>query len=121
MQSIKQKHHFTDRQALTFIVNDLQHAANWGVPQGHRGSKEQWIETLESRLQDAKRLQKLADQAERDLRAIAASEGIPKIGEWPFFGIFGVPRWARECRTLRTYVPTAFVDKESLSSAEKQM
>jgi hypothetical protein len=73
VESIKQQHSFTDRQALTFIVNNQQHAATWGVPKGHKGLKEQWIETLEARLQDAKRLRKLFDQAEHELQVIAAS------------------------------------------------
>jgi hypothetical protein len=71
VESIKLQHRLTDKRALKFIVNNPEHAPTWGVPTGHKGSKEQWIETLESRLQDAKRLQKLYDQAERDLGAAA--------------------------------------------------
>ena len=42
----------TDRQALKFLVkNDPE---RWGPPKGHRHNERQWIETLESRLQDAK-------------------------------------------------------------------
>jgi hypothetical protein len=73
VQSIKQQHRFTDRHALTFIVNNQRHAATWGVPKEHKGPKQQWTETLESRLQEAKSFQKLYDQAERELQAIAAS------------------------------------------------
>lgn len=73
VQSIKQQHHFTDRHALTFIVNNSQYAATWGIPKGHKGSKKQWIETLEARLQDAKRFERSIEQAERELKAIAAS------------------------------------------------
>jgi hypothetical protein len=73
VQSIKQQYNFTDRQALIFMVNNQQHAATWGVPTGRRGSKQQWIETLEARLQEAKRFQKLYHQAERELQAIATS------------------------------------------------
>jgi len=47
--------HGTDRRALTFMVRNEQHASTWGPPLNHKGSKEQWVETLESRLQDAKR------------------------------------------------------------------
>jgi hypothetical protein len=43
----------TDRQALKFLLqNDRE---RWGPPKGHRHNERQWIETLESRLQDAKR------------------------------------------------------------------
>jgi hypothetical protein len=42
----------TDRQALKFLVkNDPD---RWGPPKGRRHNERQWIETLESRLQDAK-------------------------------------------------------------------
>jgi hypothetical protein len=73
VQSIRQLHSFNDRQALTFMVNNRQHAETWGMPTGHKGSKQQWIETLEARLQDAKTLRKLHDQAERDFQAFIAS------------------------------------------------
>jgi hypothetical protein len=53
--TVKEKHRFTDRQALHFISTNDESAAIWGPPVGYRGSKRQWIETLESRLQDAKR------------------------------------------------------------------
>jgi hypothetical protein len=73
VQSIKRRHHFTYRQALKFMVKNEQHAATWGVPAEHRGSEQQWIETLEARLQQEKGIQKLADQAARELKAIYAS------------------------------------------------
>jgi hypothetical protein len=72
VQRVKTKHGLTDRQALTLMVNNQEYAT-WGVPRGHKGSKQQWIETLEARLQDGKRQQKLLDQAERELEAAAAS------------------------------------------------
>jgi hypothetical protein len=53
--TVKEKHRFTDRQALHFISTNDEFAAIWGPPVGYYGSKRQWIETLESRLQDAKR------------------------------------------------------------------
>jgi hypothetical protein len=52
---VKSRHNLSDKQALKFIVNNPQHASIWGPAPGHKGSKQQWIETLESRLQDAKR------------------------------------------------------------------
>ncbi len=70
-QSIKQQHRYNDRQALTFMVNNEQQAATWGVPMGHKGSKQQWIETLEARLQGAKHFHKLCEEAERSLQAAA--------------------------------------------------
>jgi hypothetical protein len=77
VQLIRRQHRFTDRQALSFMVNNQQHAEIWGVPKEHTGSKQQWIETLETRLQEAKSLQKLVrrlkSSAERELKAIAAS------------------------------------------------
>jgi hypothetical protein len=54
VQSVKSKHGFNDRQALKFISANVEFASTWGPPATHRGSKGQWIETLESRLQDAK-------------------------------------------------------------------
>ena len=76
--SIKEEHRLRyDRQALQLMMNNKYYAAIWGVPSGHKGSKQQWMETLEARLQDAKRFQKrqetLLEQAERGLKAAAAS------------------------------------------------
>ena len=52
---LKSKQHLTEKAALKFMVNAEQYAAVWRPPLRHKGSKQQWIETLESRLQDAKR------------------------------------------------------------------
>jgi hypothetical protein len=73
VQSIKQQHALNDRRALTFMVNNKEHTATWGPPTGHKGSKQQWIETLEARLQDAKKLRKIHGWMESDLQRIAAS------------------------------------------------
>jgi hypothetical protein len=73
VQAVKRQRGLKDRQILKLLVNNRQYAPVWGVPVGHKGSKDQWIETLEARLQDAKSLQKLLDQAERDLDEAAAS------------------------------------------------
>ncbi len=54
VQTVKTKHNFTDRQALKFIATNSEFKDTWGAPASHPGSFEQWIETLESRLQDAK-------------------------------------------------------------------
>ena len=53
--TVKEKHHFTDRQALHFLSKNNEYAVTWGPPGSYRGSKRKWVETLESRLQDAKR------------------------------------------------------------------
>ena len=55
VEMLKSKHNFTEKIALKFMVNNEQYAAVWGPPPTHKGSKEQWIETLQSRLKDAKR------------------------------------------------------------------
>jgi len=73
VESIKKGLLLTDRQALKFMVNNQQHAQTWGAPKGRKGTQQQWIETLETRLQEAKTFRKLNDQAERELQAIAAS------------------------------------------------
>jgi hypothetical protein len=73
VQSIRQQHAFNNRQALTFMVNNSEQAATWGVPTVHKGSKQQWIETLEARLQEAKKHRKIHDHAERLLNALHAS------------------------------------------------
>jgi hypothetical protein len=73
VESIKVRHGVTDKQALKFLVNNQEYAAVWGVPTGHRGSKQQWIETLEARLQDAKRLQIRYEELEVQLKSIAVS------------------------------------------------
>jgi hypothetical protein len=54
VNKLRSQHRFKEKQALTFMVNNQQYRAICGPPPGHRGSKQQWIETLESRLQDAK-------------------------------------------------------------------
>jgi hypothetical protein len=71
VQMVKQQHNFNDRTALTFLANDPSHAQTWGTPQRHKGGKKQWIETLESRLQDAKRVHRDAADALASLREIA--------------------------------------------------
>jgi len=73
VESLKVRHRFTDKQALKVIVNNQGYTAIWGVPTGHKGSRQQWIETLESRLQDAKRSVAQVEQLERELEAIASS------------------------------------------------
>jgi hypothetical protein len=55
VEEIKQKKNLkTEREALRL----LSRRAPWKPPASHRGDTEQWIETLESRLQDAKHRRK---------------------------------------------------------------
>jgi len=59
VEAVKTPLRRTDRQALTFLVkNDPD---RWGPPRGHRHNERQWIETLESRLQDAKRYDRFVE------------------------------------------------------------
>ncbi len=54
VHSVKQQHGFRDRTALEFMLNNPQYAKAWKAPPNHKGSNKQWLETLESRLHDAK-------------------------------------------------------------------
>jgi hypothetical protein len=59
VEEVKTPQRRTDRQALTFLVkNDPD---RWGPPKGYRHRERQWIETLESRLQDAKRYDRFVE------------------------------------------------------------
>jgi len=55
VQSARKQHNYNDRQALAFISSNSLSAKTWGPRANYKGSKKQWVETLESRLQDAKR------------------------------------------------------------------
>jgi len=70
VRSVKEPHNFTDRQALTFLSSDPRTAAEWGPPRHHKGTKKQWIETLESRLHDAKRYVAYLDSVRRRFDAL---------------------------------------------------
>ena len=71
VQSVKEQHKFNDRQALKFVSNNPQYAEFWGPPKRYQGSKQQWVETLESRLQDAKRYVAWIDSLPARLTQIA--------------------------------------------------
>jgi hypothetical protein len=73
VQQLKQRLNLNDRQALKFMVSNSEYSVTWGIPSGRKGSKEKLIETLETRLQEAKHLQKLAEQAKRELQTITSS------------------------------------------------
>jgi hypothetical protein len=57
----------TDREALSRLAR----VGEWARPANHRGELQSWIETLEARLQDAKKLKRLLEQAENALKDIA--------------------------------------------------
>jgi hypothetical protein len=55
VDEVKGKHtRFNDRLALKHIATRLPYKERWGAPANHKGKPSQWIETLESRLQEAK-------------------------------------------------------------------
>jgi hypothetical protein len=54
VDSIKKGNSLTDREALTRLARKKK----WEPPTNHRGGSDKWLETLESRLQDAKRQNK---------------------------------------------------------------
>jgi hypothetical protein len=58
----------TDREALLRLALRRE----WSRPATHRGTAEQWIKTLESRLQDGRAFQRRLDKAEAELQAVIA-------------------------------------------------
>ena len=68
VESEKARHGIkTDREALS----RLSRRREWSRPATHRGTAEQWIETLESRLQDGRAFLRRIEKAEAELQAIA--------------------------------------------------
>jgi hypothetical protein len=57
----------TDREALSRLARKKK----WAPRDSHRGNSAGWLETLESRLQEEKRLRRRADNALKLLREIA--------------------------------------------------
>ncbi|MFL6833448.1 MAG: hypothetical protein ACJ8F0_12745 [Xanthobacteraceae bacterium] len=53
VEETKKKRGLSDDRAALRVV--MQNSEEWGPPANHRGDHKQWLETLESRLQDAKR------------------------------------------------------------------
>jgi hypothetical protein len=72
VREAKRRGGLTDKGALWFIATDKQFAATWGFPSDHKSQsqKQQWIETLQSRLNDAKRLEKNEIEGEREIRSL---------------------------------------------------
>jgi hypothetical protein len=56
----------TDRDALSFIAR----RGKWAPPANHRRGREHWIETLESRLQEAKGFKRMVDRSVETLKKI---------------------------------------------------
>src|SRR5262249_5930483 len=55
VEEAKQRDGFsTDREALAVVMRESE----WQPPANHRGDLKQWLETLESRLHDAKRIKR---------------------------------------------------------------
>jgi hypothetical protein len=72
VESVQRAHpKFTDRRALRFMITTEPYSAIWAPSENHKGSKDQWLETLESRLQQAKSIKKQAKQLEEELRQIS--------------------------------------------------
>jgi hypothetical protein len=77
VQSAKKQLNFNDRQALTFLAS-LPNSA-WERPPAHKGTKRQWIETLETRLQEAKRQVATSEDLARTLDEVRAEVLAPKF------------------------------------------
>jgi hypothetical protein len=70
VESIKLQHpKFNDRRALRFIVENPPHSAIWGKST-RSGSTEKRVETLETRLQQAKRIKKDAHKTLEELEQL---------------------------------------------------
>jgi hypothetical protein len=62
VDEVKDKHTgFNDRHALKHIATKSPYKERWGAPANHKGRPSQWVETLESRLQDAKKYSRYLD------------------------------------------------------------
>jgi hypothetical protein len=58
VRNYKATHRVTDRSALAALARK-----GWPPPPNHRGTRDQWLETLESRLQEAKNRRRVAARA----------------------------------------------------------
>jgi hypothetical protein len=70
VQSAKKERNCNDREALTTLAS-LPNSA-WERPPAHKGTKRQWIETLETRLQEAKRHVASSEDLARTLAEVRA-------------------------------------------------
>ena len=71
VREVRTQHKLNDRQALQFLANNQDYRLTWGCPPNRTGKG--WIETLESRLQDAKRLEKHFQEVDDSLEAARAA------------------------------------------------
>jgi hypothetical protein len=64
VDAVKKQHPtYTDKAACKLIATAADYKQTWGQPAGHKGTKSGWVETLESRLQDARRIhRRVADK-----------------------------------------------------------
>lgn len=69
VEGVKRKHGLsTDREAIAVVARKPK----WRRPANHKGNHEQWLETLESRLQDAKRHKRQIEHLLKDLHGLFA-------------------------------------------------
>jgi hypothetical protein len=69
VEDAKRKHGLlTDRKAIEVVARNPK----WRLPANHKGNHEQWLETLESRLQDAKRHKRQIEHLLKDLHGLLA-------------------------------------------------
>jgi hypothetical protein len=66
-QEKKQRRLKNDRDALEVLVR----VKEWERPKNHRGDRESWLETLESRLKDAKKFEREVASGLQDLADIS--------------------------------------------------
>ena len=70
VNDVKKSSSATDREALARLARKKK----WGPPTNHRGGSGKWLETLESRLQDAKRQEKrIANALELFMECVASN------------------------------------------------
>jgi len=76
VEDAKRRHGFSeDREALADIARKNK---EWSRPANHQGSFEQWLETLESRLQDAKRRKREIESLKTQIEALGQNSGNSK-------------------------------------------
>jgi hypothetical protein len=79
IDEVKQQHDLNDRAACRFICNTEPYATDWGRPGASREQRRKWIETLESRLQEARHYHRMLDEMMSRLQQ--AGPGDPMLYE----------------------------------------
>jgi hypothetical protein len=59
--TVKKQRLCTDKAACRFLANSSDHRPAWGRPKNHKGTTAQWVETLETRLQEARQTFKASE------------------------------------------------------------